>query len=100
MYINLLFRPIRELADKFNTLQLGMVSSERIFKVFDTHEIIPDNGTINNKQVKGDIQFANVWFAYKEEDWILKDLSLQISAGKMTAWWELPVQENLLSSIL
>ncbi len=85
MYINLLFRPIRELADKFNTLQLGMVSSERIFKLFDTNEFIPNAGTISNIKVKGEISFENVWFAYKDEDWVLKDLSLQISAGKMTA---------------
>jgi ATP-binding cassette subfamily B multidrug efflux pump len=85
MYINLLFRPIRELADKFNTLQLGMVSSERIFKVFDTQEVIPDNGTIKNVKVNGEIRFENIWFAYKEEDWVLKDLSLHIPAGKMTA---------------
>ena len=85
MYLNLLFRPIRELADKFNTLQLGMVSSERIFKVFDTDEIIPDKGTISNVNVRGEIRFEKVWFAYKEENWILKDLSLEIPAGKMTA---------------
>ena len=85
MFINLLFRPIRELADKFNTLQLGMVSSERIFKVFDTHEVIDDTGTVSDTKIKGDIQFENVWFAYKDEDWILKDLSLKIPSGKMTA---------------
>jgi ATP-binding cassette subfamily B multidrug efflux pump len=85
MYINLLFRPIRELADKFNTLQLGMVSSERIFKVFDTNEIIHDTGTVKDVKVDGEIRLENVWFAYKDEDWVLKDLSLHIPAGKMTA---------------
>ena len=85
MYISLLFRPIRELADKFNTLQLGMVSSERIFKVFDTQEFISDGGTITDKKVRGDIGFENVRFAYKQDDWVLKDLSLHIPAGKMTA---------------
>ena len=85
MYISLLFRPIRELADKFNTLQLGMVSSERIFKVFDTREFISRNGTVNDKKITGDFVFENVQFAYKNEDWILKNLSLHIPSGKMTA---------------
>ncbi|HLG35648.1 MAG TPA: ABC transporter ATP-binding protein, partial [Bacteroidia bacterium] len=86
MYINLLFRPIRELADKFNTLQLGMVSSERIFKVFDTQEFIADSGTVKDKKINGDIRFENVSFAYVNEDWVLNDLSLHIPVGKMTAF--------------
>jgi len=66
MYINMLFRPIRELADKFNTLQMGMVSSERIFKVLDTKEHIPNEGKIKAENIVGDIEFRNVWFAYNE----------------------------------
>ena len=85
MYINLLFRPIRELADKFNTLQLGMVSSERIFKLFDTQEFIPDTGTVSTKKISGDIRFENVSFAYVDEDWVLRNLTLHIPPGKMTA---------------
>jgi ATP-binding cassette subfamily B protein len=85
MYINLLFRPIRELADKFNTLQLGMVSSERIFKVFDTQEFVSDDGILADKKINGDIRFENVSFAYTDEDWVLKNLSLHIPSGKMTA---------------
>lgn len=85
MYISLLFRPIRELADKFNTLQLGMVSSERIFKVFDTQEFISDVGTVKEKKITGDIRFENVSFSYLDDDWILKNLSLHIPTGKMTA---------------
>ncbi|MBK5284519.1 MAG: ABC transporter ATP-binding protein [Bacteroidia bacterium] len=85
MYISMLFRPIRELADKFNTLQLGMVSSERIFKVFDTNEFIANNGTIKDRKINGDIRFENVSFAYVQDDWVLKDLSLHMPAGKMTA---------------
>lgn len=64
MFLNLIFRPIRELADKFNTLQMGMVSSERIFKLFDTKEIIPNEGKIIADTIHGDIEFRNVWFAY------------------------------------
>ncbi len=66
MYINMLFRPIRELADKFNTLQMGMVSSERIFKVLDTKENIPNEGKIIAENIRGDIEFRKVWFAYNE----------------------------------
>ena len=94
MFINMLFRPIRELADKFNTLQMGMVSSERVLKVLDTNEFISNTGTLIS-EIKGDIRFENVWFAYKENEkandkenepeWILKDLSFEISAGKTLA---------------
>ena len=94
MFINMLFRPIRELADKFNTLQMGMVSSERVLKVLDTNEFISNTGTLIS-EIKGDIRFENVWFAYKENEkandkeneteWILKDLSFDISAGKTLA---------------
>ncbi len=90
MYINLLFRPIRELADKFNTLQMGMVSSERVMKVMDTNEFITDTGTVI-KEVKGNIRFENVWFAYNdspnpdETEWILKDVSFEIKSGETLA---------------
>ncbi len=94
MFINMLFRPIRELADKFNTLQMGMVSSERVFKVLDTNEFITNSGSLIS-EIKGEIRFENVWFAYEENEnvvhnenepnWILKDLSFEISAGKTLA---------------
>jgi len=85
MYINLLFRPIRELADKFNTLQMGMVSSERISKVFETPTGIPDNGTLPADNLKGDVEFRNVWFAYNDEDWILKGVSFNVKPGESLA---------------
>ncbi|MFA5244643.1 MAG: ABC transporter transmembrane domain-containing protein, partial [Pedobacter sp.] len=72
MYINMLFRPIRELADKFNTLQMGMVGAERIFKVLDTDEKTENNGTLKPDVLRGDIEFKNVWFAYNDENWVLK----------------------------
>ena len=85
MYLNMLFRPIRELADKFNTLQMGMVSSERIFNVLDTQEQTPNNGTISNIKVEGKINFKHVRFAYTEENYVLKNISFELEAGKTLA---------------
>ncbi len=90
MYINLLFRPIRELADKFNTLQMGMVSGERVMKVLDTSEFIEDKGKLK-RNIDGNIRFENVWFAYNdsldpdETEWILKDVSFEIKSGETLA---------------
>jgi len=85
MYINLLFRPIRELADKFNTLQMGMVSSERILKVLDTPSGDEEQGNSTVEHLQGTIEFKNVWFAYKDEDWVLKDVSFKIEPGTTLA---------------
>jgi len=85
MYINMLFRPIRELADKFNTLQMGVVSSERVFKVLDTKEHINNEGTVAPEIIKGSVEFRNVWFAYSKENWVLKDASFRIDPGKSLA---------------
>lgn len=85
MYINMMFRPIRELADKFNVLQMGMVSSERIFTLMDTDANIKDTGTIKKDEIKGDIVFENVWFAYNNEDWVLKDVSFKVESGQTVA---------------
>jgi ATP-binding cassette subfamily B protein len=92
MFITMLYRPIRELADKFNTLQMGMVSSERVFKVLDTNEFIRNDGRIKNA-LHGKIEFRNVWFAYNENpvtenaepEWILKDVSFTVNPGEMSA---------------
>lgn len=85
MYINLLFRPIRQLADKFNTLQMGVVASERVFKVLDTNEIIVNNGTESAENIKGVIDFKNVCFAYNDENWILKNISFRVKQGETVA---------------
>lgn len=85
MYINMIFRPIRELIDKFNTLQMGMVSAERIFDVLDTDEFTPNEGTFRPYDVKGDIAFEAVWFAYNEEKWVLKDVSFEVKSGETLA---------------
>ncbi len=90
MYINLLFRPIRMLADRFNTLQMGMVCGERVFAVFDTIEQNNNLGKISAEKITGKIEFKNVWFSYKKEieseaDWILKDISFVLEAGNTLA---------------
>jgi ATP-binding cassette subfamily B protein len=93
MYINMLFRPIRELADKFNTLQMGMVSSERIFKVMDEDEVTVDEGQFAPENFHGEIEFRDVWFAYDIEDqqsesenWILKGISFHVKPGETIAF--------------
>jgi len=85
LYIGMLFRPIRELADKFNTLQMGMVGAERVFKVLDTQEQTRDKGTIAPAKMSGAISFDKVWFAYNEENYVLKDISFEVPAGKTIA---------------
>ncbi len=85
MYINMLFRPIRMLADRFNTLQMGMVSSDRVFKVLDTNEIIENAGKLEADKIKGIVEFKNVWFSYKDEEWILKNISFSVKEGETIA---------------
>jgi len=85
MYINLLFRPIRQLADRFNTLQMGMVSSERVFAIIDTDNSIVNEGTLSAEKINGEIEFKNVWFAYKKDEWVLKDISFKINQSKTLA---------------
>ncbi len=85
LYINMVFRPIRELADKFNTLQMGMVGADRIFKVLDTDEKTVNNGTLAPKTIAGSIDFDNIWFAYNDENYVLKDVSFHIKPGETLA---------------
>ena len=85
LYIHMLFRPIRQLADRFNVLQMGMVASERVFKVLDTNDTIPNLSNLSLDNCKGEIEFKNVWFAYNDEDWVLRDVSFKVSAGKTLA---------------
>jgi ATP-binding cassette subfamily B protein len=86
LYIYMLYRPIRQLADRFNTLQMGMVASERVFKVLDTDAHIEDTGDTEVHDVKGEIQFKDVWFAYNDEDWILKGIDLEVHSGETVAF--------------
>ena len=85
MMVNMLFRPIRMLADRLNTLQMGVVAAERVFKVLDTNEIIEAHGKLPFKEVEKAIEFKNVWFAYKDDNYVLKDLSLKINKGETVA---------------
>ena len=83
--LNLMFRPIRQLADKFNTLQMGMVGADRIFKVLDTDEVVVNSGTLQPAHINGEIEFKNLWFAYNEENWVLKDISFHVKPGETLA---------------
>lgn len=85
LLINAFFRPIRMLADRVNTLQMGMVASERVFKILDQEEIIDDKGTQSAKEIVGRISFKDVWFAYNEEDYVLKGISFEVKAGETLA---------------
>ena len=85
LFVHMMFRPIRQLADRFNILQMGIVGSERVFKVLDTDKKIIDNGIKTFTNLKGSIAFSDVDFAYKKGEWVLKDLSFNIDAGKMLA---------------
>ncbi len=85
MYLNMFFRPIRQIADRFNTLQMGIVSSSRIFTLLDSDEHIPDNGKHAPEQLRGDVEFKNVWFAYNGEEYVLKDISFKAESGKTLA---------------
>ncbi len=85
MYIPMLFRPLRQIADKFNTLQMGMVAATRVFKVIDTTSQIDDLGTHVAEHLKGDIKFDNVFFSYVEEEEVLKGISFDVNAGETVA---------------
>ena len=85
LFIHMMFRPIRQLADRFNVLQMGIVGSERVFKIIDTDEKIKDKGKTEVSDLSGEISFENVWFCYKEDQWILKDLSFSVNSGKFLA---------------
>ncbi|MEN0006319.1 MAG: ABC transporter ATP-binding protein [Bacteroidota bacterium] len=85
VFLNMLFRPIRMLADKFNTLQMGLVASERVFKVLDRTDMIENKGTIKPERLKGAVDFEKVWFAYNGVDYVLKDLSFKVNAGETLA---------------
>ena len=85
LFVHMMFRPIRQLADRFNILQMGIVGSERVFKVLDKDEKITDIGENKLENVKGTISFNDVDFSYKQDEWVLKGLTFEIKAGKMLA---------------
>lgn len=85
MYISLFFRPIRMIADRFNTLQMGIVSADRILKLLDSKDQIQNTGTYRPEHLNGHVKFKNVWFAYEEENYVLKDISFEVKKGQNLA---------------
>ncbi len=85
-YVNRLFQPIMELTDQYNTYQSSMVSAERIFALLDEEVESEPLEKTNLNNVKGDIEFKNVWFAYNEDNWVLKNISFHISPGESVAF--------------
>jgi ATP-binding cassette, subfamily B, multidrug efflux pump len=85
MFIQLFFRPIRMIADRYNTLQMGIVGSSRIINLLDDKTDIMLNGSFTTDQIKGQVKFDHVWFAYNESDYVLKDISLDIKSGETIA---------------
>lgn len=88
MCLNLLFRPLRMLADKFNTVQMGVIAADRVFTVLDNpdEERAPAAGYLPIQgRMKGNIGFESVWFAYQQENWVLKDVDFHIRAGQTVA---------------
>lgn len=85
IYINMLFRPIRMLADKFNTLQMGLVASERVFALLDRKEFIANTGKLKPQRFRGDMAFEEVSFAYNDEDFVLHNVNFNIAAGQTLA---------------
>ncbi len=85
LLINMLFRPLRFIADKVNVIQRGIVAAERVFKLLDTDEFIPDKGTHKPQTIKGSLEFDHVWFAYNADHYVLKDVSFKLNAGETLA---------------
>lgn len=86
LFIHMLYRPIRQLADRFNVLQMGMVASERVFKVLDTDDIIEDKGELSPLNIEGNIEFKDVNFAYNDENWVIKNVSFEVEKGQTVAF--------------
>jgi ATP-binding cassette subfamily B protein len=85
LYLQLIFRPLRVIADKFNVLQMGMIASERVFKVLDNNDYIKQKGNFAPAEVKGKIEFDHVWFGYSEDNPVLKDVSFDVQPGQTVA---------------
>lgn len=85
IYLNLLFRPVRLLADKFNSLQMGLVAADRVKKIIDAKEVIENSGTFVPSKLNGNIVFKDVGFAYDAKNFVLNDISFEIKAGETLA---------------
>ncbi len=85
LLIDMLFRPLRQIADKFNTLQMGMVAANRVFRILDTDSNIQDVGTVEKEEVRGNIKFTDVHFGYLEDEEVLHGISFEVKAGETIA---------------
>ncbi|MCX7767562.1 MAG: ABC transporter ATP-binding protein/permease [Flavobacteriales bacterium] len=85
LYINMLFRPMRMLADRFNTLQMGIIASDRVFRLLDTQRHREERGRLRPQYIRGDIRIENLWFAYQEDHWVLQDINVHIRSGEKVA---------------
>ncbi len=85
MYLNMFFRPIRQIADRYNTLQMGIVSSSRIFDLLDNQDQIPNDGHVVADVFDGRVEFRDVTYAYNEEDWVLRNISFHLEPGQTLA---------------
>jgi ATP-binding cassette, subfamily B, multidrug efflux pump len=85
MFIGMLFNPLRQIADKFNEMQLGMIAANRVFDILDTQDQIQDTGTVEAPIFKGNIQFKNVHFSYIDDEYVIKGIDLDVTAGKTIA---------------
>lgn len=85
MLITMLFNPLRQIADKFNELQMGMISANRVFNILDIDEQVQENGTLEAPHFKGNISFTNVHFAYIKNEDVIKGLNLEVKAGETIA---------------
>lgn len=85
MYIQMFFRPIRMIADRYNTLQMGIVSSSRIMNLLDDTTDVEQTGTKKPEFIRGEVSFENVWFAYNNEEYVLKDINIHMNPGEKIA---------------
>ncbi|MEP6467117.1 MAG: ABC transporter ATP-binding protein [Parafilimonas sp.] len=88
LYLNQIFRPLRVIADKFNVIQMGVISAERVFKVIDNPDALPPSAPdafAPNERLDGKVEFDHVWFAYNEENYVLKNISFKVNAGVTVA---------------
>ncbi|SEP60080.1 ABC transporter ATP-binding protein [Flavobacterium urocaniciphilum] len=85
MYISMLYNPLRQIADKFNVMQMGIVAADRVFEILETHEEVQDNGTIHSEKLQGNIKIENVKFSYIKGEEILKGLNLEVKQGETIA---------------
>jgi len=85
LYLNLIFRPLRVIADKFNVLQMGMIASERVFKVLDNNDYLDREGKVESAEVKGKVEFEHVWFGYNVDQPVLKNIDFIVQPGQTVA---------------